>query len=224
MKISSKIWIIILALLSLLFAGCKEKPTPTTLASGGEESSSEVSDQTKADEPSSGDEGRMTLNYGYINRSLPEWDISTQVLIKPTIKRDNGSYEVNGSEQTTYYMKMKGAGGPTGQCDIHCDYPVTYTVKGQMKTIYDLGKVKCQFSLNFDQKNEDPKIYGTCPSSMMTNATCAEYLLIFDTPITQTLNFDKNNRLYHKEIAKDQAYLMVEIKEVNFPEDVNCSW
>jgi hypothetical protein len=224
MKISSKIWIIVLVLLSLLLAGCKDKPTPTALAGGGDQPSSEVSDQTKADEPASGDEGRMTLNYGYGNRSLPEWDVSTQVLIKPTIKRDNGTYEVNGSERTTHYMKMKGAGGPTGQCDIHCDYPMTYTVKGQMKTVYDQGKVKCQFSLKFDQKNEDPKIYGTCPSSMMTNGTCAGYLMILDTQIGQTLNFDENNRLYYKEVAKDQAYLRVEVKEVKFPEDVNCTW
>lgn len=224
MKILSKIWIIILVLLSLLLAGCKAKPTPTTLAGGGDQPSSKVSDQTTADDPSSGDEGRMTLNYGYINRSLPEWDVSTQVLIKPTIKRNNGSYEVSGSEQTTYYMKMKGAGGPTGQCDIHCDYLMQYDVNGDMKLVYDEGKVKCQFSLKFDQNYGDPKIYGTCPSSMMTNATCAGYFLILDTPIKQTLNFDKNNRLYHKEITKDEAYLMVEIKEVNFPEDVNCSW
>ena len=222
MKKSFKIWIIVLVLLSLLLAGCKDKPTPTVLAGGGEELSSKVRDQTKADEPASDDEGWMTLNYAFINRSLPEWDVSTQLLIKPTIKRKNGSYEVSGSEKTTYYMKMKGAGGPAGQCDIHCDFPMQYDVKGDLKMVYNKG---CQFSLKITRNNDDPKIYGTCPSNMMTKATCVSYLMIVGIDIIdKTLTFDKDNRLYYKEIVKDQSYLRVEIKEVKFPGDVNCSW
>ena len=196
---------------ALVFGGCKSRPTPGPHDADLLES------------------GKALVIYDYSRVQTPDWTVAVHAEIPVVIEKDpaaqNASYRVIGNQAATFHVTVEGPAGPTRDCLINCAFPSMYIVRGKMNLEMEQGKPNCVFSLKIygDFVGNEIEPSGTCPIGALDNYNCTKFCLaVYDE---RTVSLDKNNQVITPEPEYDGAVeYRVEIKGVELPGDVGCTW